>query len=58
MHTIRVDITYRDNKKESFDCTDYPSVGDWITLYQGLKRTCFPGQTVHRIEYDVAKRRK
>ncbi len=54
MHHLEVTITYRDDKKETYRSTDFPTIGDnWITLYNNLNRKFIPAQTISRIEYSV-----
>lgn len=30
---LRVTVTFRDDRKEDFDCVDYPAYGDFLILY-------------------------
>ena len=53
---LRVHIVYRDEKSETFSCTDFPGIGNgWITLYKDMDRIMIPDQAIKRIDYGVAK---
>lgn len=55
-----VKIEYRDDTKETFDCFEFPFVGDkWITLFKdkNLQRTMIPAEIVSKITYEVKGKR-
>ncbi len=54
---LEVTLTYGDDKKEKFTCIDYPSHGDFITLYrEDFERTSIKSNTVTRIETRFIKK--
>lgn len=61
MNRIKVEIEYRDDTKETFDCVDFPAIGDWITLYlakDNQERMVIPKESIKNIRYYFADRRK
>lgn len=48
---LEVTVTYGDDRKEKFLCNDFPTYGDFITLYrEGFERTSLRLSTIHRVE--------
>ena len=52
---IQVKITYGDDKSETFACTDFPSTGEYIILYDGLNRKYLRSAMVMKMDVRVKK---
>lgn len=50
---LRVKVLFKEGYEgaEEFECTDWPSMGDWITLYlANYRQVSFPKDSVSKVE--------
>lgn len=52
---LEIKLTYGDETKETFIASDYPAVGDFITIYKEHDRFYIKSNTVTRMELKLKR---
>lgn len=48
---LEVTIKYRDDGEETYICSDFPYVADWVTIYlEDYKRKTIPREAISSID--------
>lgn len=53
---LKVTVTFRDDKEQTFLCSDFPYVGPWVTIYcEGFTRHQFPQEAIKDIKQEFVE---